>query len=63
MQLPKQCQQPDSAVSKLLENHLNVVPSFEILTEVSDKGGGKGLGAKRRIRGRGLSFFSKTDGN
>lgn len=33
MQLPKQCQQPDSAVSKLLENHLNVVPSFEILTE------------------------------
>lgn len=33
MQLPKQCQQADSAVSKLLEEYLNVVPSFKILTE------------------------------
>ena len=36
MQLPKQCQQADSAVSKLLEEYLNVVPSFKILTEASE---------------------------
>eukprot|EP00435_Cladocopium_sp_Y103_P050426 s1891_g15.t1 len=33
MQLPKQCQQSDAAVSRLLDNHPNVVPSFTILTE------------------------------